>query len=194
MVTVAANVGTKGKRSVWTSAEDASLRTLVLAEKTDPPNWAYIATQMPNRSGKQVRDRYTQVLDPSIKARGSWTAEEDRIIVQHVEQWGPGEWSAIARKLPGRSGQQVQNRWKWKLAPTATQTSGKGEGGSKVSGRGGEGGKGSEKTEGEVGGARAQAAVSTAGTGRGARRGDIADKVLVVSCLRVALGVCLGVV
>ena len=101
VVTVAANVGTKGKRSVWTPAEDASLRTLVLAEKTDPPNWAYIATQMPNRSGKQVRDRYTQVLDPSIKPRGSWTDAEDLIIVEHVEEWGEGDWSAVSKKLPG---------------------------------------------------------------------------------------------
>ncbi|KAL7538510.1 hypothetical protein ACHAWF_006113 [Thalassiosira exigua] len=55
-------------------------------------------------------------------AKGPWTAEEDVALFQSVETCGPVRghgWSAIASRLPGRSGKQCRERWKNHLAPGA---------------------------------------------------------------------------
>jgi len=41
--------------------------------------WALAASQIPNRSGKQCRERYLSALNPAVKT-GDWTADEDARI------------------------------------------------------------------------------------------------------------------
>ena len=48
--------------------------------------------------------------------QGSWTREEDNIVKQCVEA-GNLNWSDIARRLPGRVGEQVKDRWVSHLDP-----------------------------------------------------------------------------
>jgi hypothetical protein len=53
--------------------------------------------------------RWHYCLDPNIKS-GGWTAHEDRTILQLQRKHG-NEWSRIAKRLPGRTGYAVRNRF-----------------------------------------------------------------------------------
>ena len=50
-------------------------------------------------------------------AKGSWTAEEDSIVTELVNHYGPHNWSTIAGNLPGRIGKQCRERWHNHLNP-----------------------------------------------------------------------------
>jgi Myb-like DNA-binding domain len=60
-------------RKPWTNEEDA--KVLELSEKYGK-NWGMIAQHIDGKTGKQVRERYINKLDPSIK-RLPWSEEED---------------------------------------------------------------------------------------------------------------------
>ncbi len=115
---------TKGKRSSWTSQEDAQLLDLM---NIYGKKWSKIASAMKGRTGKQVRDRYVNVLMPDIN-RKSWDEDEDQIILSIYHKIGP-KWSKIAESLKGRTEGQVKNRFysflrkkTWKEEETASTT------------------------------------------------------------------------
>lgn len=64
---------------------------------------------MDNRSGKQVRERYINKLDPELN-NNQFNEEEDRIIIDKYYKIGP-KWSEIAKYLTGRSENMVKNRF-----------------------------------------------------------------------------------
>jgi len=96
----------KGKRSSWSSAEDNKLMELM---ETYGKKWSKIAALMEGRTGKQVRDRYVNVLMPDINRTG-WEESEDQLILSTYQQIGP-KWSKIAENLQGRTEGQVKNRF-----------------------------------------------------------------------------------
>lgn len=49
--------------------------------------------------------------------KGPWTEEEDQILINKVDQYGPQNWSQIAQSLPGRIGKQCRERWHNHLNP-----------------------------------------------------------------------------
>nr|CAD1842917.1 unnamed protein product [Ananas comosus var. bracteatus] len=49
--------------------------------------------------------------------KGQWTLEEDRLLINLVEQYGVRRWSQIAQMLPGRIGKQCRERWHNHLRP-----------------------------------------------------------------------------
>nr|QSD99663.1 MYB family transcription factor [Melilotus albus] len=49
--------------------------------------------------------------------KGQWTVEEDRLLINLVEEYGLGKWSDIAQKLHGRMGKQCRERWLNHLRP-----------------------------------------------------------------------------
>ncbi|CAN0901161.1 Transcription factor MYB98 [Linum grandiflorum] len=49
--------------------------------------------------------------------KGQWTVDEDRLLVQLVEEYGIRKWSHIAQMLPGRIGKQCRERWHNHLRP-----------------------------------------------------------------------------
>ncbi|XP_038976184.1 transcription factor MYB3R-5-like [Phoenix dactylifera] len=63
----------------------------------------------PGRTDLQCRSRWKRVLNPEL-IKGTWTKEEDDLIIQLVEKHGC-KWSVIAKSLPGRIGKQCQDRW-----------------------------------------------------------------------------------
>jgi len=50
--------------------------------------------------------------------KGPWTAAEDQLICDLVEDLGPRHWARIAEKLPGKRGKQCRERWHNHLNPT----------------------------------------------------------------------------
>ncbi len=54
------------------------------------------------RTGKQIRERWHNQLDPSVK-KEEWTTAEDELLLDAHSRLG-NRWSLISRLLPGRTG------------------------------------------------------------------------------------------
>ena len=90
----------------WTGVEDAVIIKSISEGLT---KWSEIAERIPGRIGKQCRERWFNHLDPRIK-KGPWNEEEDRILIEAQAKLG-NRWCEIAKMLPGRSENNVKNRW-----------------------------------------------------------------------------------
>ena len=64
---------------------------------------------MPQRTGKQIRDRFLNALDNKLK-KEKLSFEENKKIIKWYEIFG-NSWSKIAKKLKGRTGDMVKNRF-----------------------------------------------------------------------------------
>ncbi|EJK69021.1 hypothetical protein THAOC_09764, partial [Thalassiosira oceanica] len=106
--------GTSKKTSNrFTAEEDEKLRELVKGCGSGKVKWKILAAEMPGRSGKQIRSRWLDHLDPSI-SHSSFTAKEDGIIARfQADDETAGKWTEIAKRLPGRTAHQIKNRWNW---------------------------------------------------------------------------------
>lgn len=95
------------KRIRFTEEEDNLLRELVKNKKNR--SWKEITSFLPGRTACQCRDRYNQYLFKEVVNK-PWTSDEDKKIVELYQQIGP-HWVKIANYLPGRSGNNIKNRW-----------------------------------------------------------------------------------
>lgn len=100
----ARNLSTPG--STWTAEED----TLLLQCVSLNEDWITIASRFPGRSPKQVMSHWRKVANPAI-VRGSWSGQEDRMIISWVATNGPCKWALLADRLPGRIPKQCRERW-----------------------------------------------------------------------------------
>ncbi len=64
----------------WSREEDAKIMCR-MSDSDTCYKWALIAFDLPGRSGKQVRERWTNQLNPQIKT-SAWTEDEDSIVIQ----------------------------------------------------------------------------------------------------------------
>ncbi|KAG5018766.1 hypothetical protein JHK87_014621 [Glycine soja] len=112
---------TKGQ---WTPEEDEILRKAV--QRFKGKNWKKIAECFKDRTDVQCLHRWQKVLNPEL-VKGPWSKEssieseckqEDEIIIDLVNRYGPKKWSTIAQHLPGRIGKQCRERWHNHLNPT----------------------------------------------------------------------------
>ncbi|KAF8075463.1 hypothetical protein N665_1092s0014 [Sinapis alba] len=52
------------------------------------------------------------------RIKGTWSKEEDVMLSELVEKFGPRNWSLMARSIPGRSGKSCRLRWCNQLDPS----------------------------------------------------------------------------
>ena len=91
----------------WTDEEDELIAQGV--KSMGDRAWTLISRTLNDRTGKQCRDRWKNVLNPGVK-KGNWTEDEDRILFETQKKVG-NFWAAIAKRLPGRTDLQVKNRF-----------------------------------------------------------------------------------
>ena len=90
----------------WGKEEDTKL--ISLYEKYGR-NWSAISKEMPQRTGKQIRDRFLNSLDTRYK-RGKFSEEEDKAILKYHKIYG-NQWAKIAKKIKKRTGDMIKNRF-----------------------------------------------------------------------------------
>lgn len=95
------------KRGKWGVFEDIKL---LLGVKIFGTNWVTIAGLIKNRTDIQCRERFCNVLCPSINSRG-WSAIEDFKLILLILLWGK-KWSKIAKFIDGRTDNQCWRRSK----------------------------------------------------------------------------------
>ena len=91
----------------WRKFEDDQLFQAIKELGTN--KWMECPKYVPTRTAKQCRDRYINVLKPELK-KTMFEEWEDMVIIQKHSILG-NKWSRIASSLPGRSPNDVKNRW-----------------------------------------------------------------------------------
>lgn len=72
-------------------------------------NWSLISSSIEGRTGKQVRERWLNKLNPAIDRSRFTTAEDDQIVALY-KRLGP-KWKEISKELKGRTENMVKNRF-----------------------------------------------------------------------------------
>ncbi|KAL8562420.1 hypothetical protein ACOMHN_066134 [Nucella lapillus] len=96
-------------KGYWTEAEDAQLMAAVQLLGTH--NWGRVKELVPGRTREQCRERYCNSLDPNISGK-AWTYEEDKMLLKLVAQHGKGNWVKCCKGLPGRTDNQILQRYR----------------------------------------------------------------------------------
>jgi hypothetical protein len=95
------------KKGNWEKEED---ERVLIGVKTFGKKWHLIAKHyFWNRNAKQVRDRYINYLDPSVR-KGKFSEDEDRRIYQLHSKYG-NQWSLIQKQFPERTADAIKNRY-----------------------------------------------------------------------------------
>jgi hypothetical protein len=95
------------RKGAWDFDEDTKVLGCM---KVHGRKWNEIAKYFTNRSAKQIRDRYTNYLDPRI-SKAKFTVEEDLLILELHGRFG-NRWTHIKSFLPHRSSDMIKNRYK----------------------------------------------------------------------------------
>ena len=107
-------VNTCTKNIKWKKEDDEKLTKIMLSD--EHPNYSKLSEQFPGKTGQQIAERWDKVLNPEL-VKGSWTREEDEIIVKFVKENGNKNWRKLCELLPGRIGKQCRERWRNHLDP-----------------------------------------------------------------------------
>jgi myb proto-oncogene protein len=95
------------KKGAWEPIED---QKIIEGMRHYSKQWSKIASEyFSDRTGKQVRDRYTNNLDPEIN-KSKFTIEEDLRILDLYKKYGK-RWSLFKQFIPGRSSDSIKNRF-----------------------------------------------------------------------------------
>ncbi|NP_001303156.1 transcription factor MYB48-like [Brassica napus] len=108
----------ENRKGPWTEQEDIILVNFV--HLFGDRRWDFIAKVSGlNRTGKSCRLRWVNYLHPGLK-RGKMTPQEERLVTELHAKWG-NRWSKIARKLPGRTDNEIKNYWRTHMRKKAQE-------------------------------------------------------------------------
>lgn len=111
------NNNKKALAKAWLKIEDERLLDLVLQMK-HPLKWSVIASNLsslnlnpsvPERTGKQCRERYVNHLNPRLKTT-DFTPIEDATIWRMFATVG-SKWAIMSKIVPGRTDNNLKNRF-----------------------------------------------------------------------------------
>ncbi|KAJ7947702.1 Myb transcription factor [Quillaja saponaria] len=115
------------RKGPWTEQEDFKLVSFV--GLFGDRRWDFVAKVSglkvegdSNRTGKSCRLRWVNYLHPGLK-RGKMTPQEERLVLELHSKWG-NRWSRIARKLPGRTDNEIKNYWRTHMRKKAHEKKG----------------------------------------------------------------------
>lgn len=108
----------------WSDGEDIVLKNAVKKYGEDKMDLVSQRIFYNTRDINQCKQRWKKALQPGL-VKGKWTKEEDSLVLEMMKAssvpGGGGEsqtkWSDIAKRLPGRLGEQVKSRWVNHLDP-----------------------------------------------------------------------------
>jgi hypothetical protein len=96
----------------WTPEEDAKLLNYV--SETNSHNWKKISGIFGNKTAQQCSYRYIKLI--TDKNRSKWNRNDDIQLLELTELYGQN-WVYIATKMPGRSPEDIMQRYILKLDP-----------------------------------------------------------------------------
>ncbi|KAL5711018.1 hypothetical protein ACHQM5_021518 [Ranunculus cassubicifolius] len=106
------------RKGPWTEQED--LQLVYFVSLFGERRWDFIAKVSGlNRTGKSCRLRWVNYLHPGLK-RGRMTPQEEKLVLEFHSKWG-NRWSRIARKLPGRTDNEIKNYWRTHMRKKAQE-------------------------------------------------------------------------
>ena len=105
-----ASSGSKKKSGpkTWSKEEDTQLLNMVQKMRM-PIKWSLVSQSMPDRTGKQCRERYVNHLNPRLK-NCDWSPAEDATIF-HLYNTCGSQWAKMSKMIPGRTDNGIKNRF-----------------------------------------------------------------------------------
>ena len=88
-------------------------KILSLLKENPTTSWRTVAEHIEGKTAKQCRERYQHFLAPTVE-RKPWTADEDFSLCCMYHALGP-KWAVMASSFPGRTNQDLKNRFNWHL-------------------------------------------------------------------------------
>ncbi|KAM0026360.1 putative transcription factor MYB-HB-like family [Helianthus debilis subsp. tardiflorus] len=106
------------RKGPWTEHEDFQL--VFHVHMFGDRRWDFIASVSGlKRTGKSCRLRWVNYLNPGLK-RGKLAPHEERLVLELHSKFG-NRWSKIARKLPGRTDNEIKNYWRTHMRKKAQE-------------------------------------------------------------------------
>ena len=96
----------RNKRNLFTKEEDEKIKEIV---RNIGEDWSVVSKHLHGRTPKQCHDRYMNYLREGLTTN-PWTQSEDDLLMKLYAEIGP-KWSTMLKQLPGRSGNDIKNRW-----------------------------------------------------------------------------------
>ena len=103
-------INPKIRRDKWSFEEDLTLG-LALNKIYQKKKWSKIANHLLGRTDIQCRERWCNILDPSLE-EVEWTNEEDLKLLNLYRKYG-NKWSLIAKHYGNRTDNTCWRRWKY---------------------------------------------------------------------------------